>query len=479
MKKSIKKNFLWNSSYQLLLILVPLITIPYVSRVLGATQIGIYSYTYSVAYYFVLFAKLGMDQYGVRLISKTAEDRKVRSEEFCSAWCAQILLSIPIIIIYLIYAFLYNNYREISLLWALWVISAAADVSWLFFGVEEFAMPTIRNFVTKISGIIFIFAFCKDEGDLWAYVLGISLAYFANSAINLPYIGKYIDFQRPKWGKVKEHFIPNIRLFAPVVAVSLYMQFNKVLLGTMSNMEETGFYEYADKIARMPLTVVTALCTVMLPHMTAKLSAGKVDEARNILGKSFWIVTGTAVGVACCISSIASELVPVFLGSGFEPCKIIIPTVALALPFISGSNVLGMQYMLPSGLDRAYTRSVWTGAIVNIIVCLLLIPKIGAMGAAVATILAEGSVLLYQGASLRGALPIGQYMRGIVPFLCVGIVTFILTRLTVRALSGIFEVGWPLLIIETVFVLIYYITIVLIWCKRTNRLNEIISLIRK
>lgn len=478
--QSLRKNFLWNSSYQLLLIIAPLVTIPYVSRVLGAAQVGVYSYTYSIANYFVLFATLGMAQYGVRLVAQAGDDRAERSKRFWSAWAAQLCVAVPIFVVYIVYGLINPaGGRLVALLWGLWVLSASLDVSWLFFGVEEFKTPTIRNFITKVGGIVIILSFCKDQGDLWAYVLGISGAYFANALMLLPFIRRYVDFVRPKWVDIRVHFAPNMHLFAPVIAVSLYMSFDKILLGSISGMEQAGYYEYADKIARMPLAIVTALCTVLLPHMTAKLAAGERNSAIGILGKTIWLVLAAAIGVAFGIAAISPELVPVFLGNGYEPCVFIIPMVAVALPFISASNVIGINYMLPTCMDKLYTRSVWVGAVTNVVLCLLLLHPFGAFGAAIATVLTEVSVLAVQCWSVRNEIPLKTYFSEALPFLCVGILMTIIIRAAVNVSLPVLGLGWPILVLEIVAAIIVYGGLSLVWCWKCGRLSEVLALFKR
>lgn len=474
MAQSIRSNFMWNASYQVLLIIAPVITIPYVSRVLGAEQVGLYSYTYSVAYYFVLFAKLGMDQYGVRLISMAGDNRLERTNSFWSAWASQLCGSSVIILAYFLYSIENpTGGTTIALLWGLWVVSAALDVSWLFFGVEDFKAPTIRNFITKIGGILVILMFCKGRGDLWAYVLGMSASYFANAVAILPFIGRYVDFMIPKWNDVKRHIVPNIRLFAPVVAVSIYMQLNKIILGNLSDMSQAGYYEYADKIARMPLTIVTALCTVMLPHMTAKIASGERRGAIELLGKALWFVLAVAIGVAFGIAAVTPELVPVFLGEGYESCVYIIPVVAIALPLISASNVIGMQYMLPSNEDVAYTKSVWIGALINVAVCVATIPRLGALGASIATVAAEGAVLLVQALAVKEDLPIKKYAVDALPFVCIGIITYLITRIVSCVLVDALGMGWHLLVAEVILAVAVYGAASLMWSRASGHFDDL------
>lgn len=480
MAGTLKGNLVWNSSYQILTVLAPLITVPYVSRVLGPEQVGMYSYTYAIAYYFVLFATLGMAQYGVRLIAETRNDRVARSKCFWSAWAAQLCVSIPVAAVYLIYSLISPvGGRTVALLWGLWVMAAVLDISWLFFGMEEFKLPTIRNFITKAAGIVLILTLCKTENDLWAYILGTSLAFFANSILLMPYIHKYVDFIAPSWDEIRRHFAPNLHLFAPVIAVSLYMQFNKLLLGQFSGLEQVGYFEYSDKIVRLPLTLITALCSVMLPHMTRKLAAGDRKGALRLLGESYWFILALAVGITFGIASISPELVPVYLGTGYDPCKLAIPTEVFALPFISGSNILGMQYLLPSHADKQYSRSVWTGAVVNIICCVAFLGSYGALGAAVATVVAEASVFFYQCWSVRRELPIRIYIGESLPFYVIGVITFAAIRLFVHYAEIAFGVGWVLLLLEILFAILVYGLMAFAWCYKRDKISVLKSFLLK
>ena len=166
-RSKLVKNMVWNTTYQVLSLLIPLLTIPYVSRVLGTDGVGVYSYTYSIANYFVLFATLGMAQYGVREIAKCGNNRERRSKVFCSAWAAQVLVSLPIVCVYILYIIAFSNrdYIASSFLWLFWVVSSSLDISWLYFGVEEIAVPTVRSVITKLVGTFIIFVFCRTSDE--------------------------------------------------------------------------------------------------------------------------------------------------------------------------------------------------------------------------------------------------------------------------------------------------------------------------
>lgn len=480
MSRSLGKNFLWNASYQLLLVIMPLVTTPYLSRVLGAEQVGVYSYTYSITNYFVIFATLGMAQHGVRAIAQAGQDRAARSRTFWSAWAAQLCVAIPVTIAYAVYAALNPaGGTLVALVWGLWVLSAVLDVSWLFFGVEEFKMPTMRSFITKLAGVAVIFIFVKGPEDLWAYCLSLAGAFFANAILLWPFVGHYVDFVKPTWAEVRAHFIPNLRLFAPVVAISLYTALDKILLGSIAGMAETGYYEYSEKLSKMPMAIITALGTVMLPHMTAKLSAGESESAKHLLRNSLWAMEAAAMGLAFGIAVITPEFVPVFFGEGYEPCVYIMPVISIVIPIISASNVIGVQYMLPTCSDKDYTLSVCVGAVVNVALCLVLLKPLGALGCAIATVLTEIAVLAYQCWVVRGQLPLGAYVCDALPFVVCGVLMYAAVRALAVPLMAALGVGWALLGLEILLGGSIYLVFAGLWCWKSGRLATIKGLLKR
>ncbi len=443
--KSVKANFIWNSAYQLLLIVIPLITTPYLSRVLGPEPIGVYSYSFSVANYFVLFATLGMGSYGVRVIAAASDDKTKRSEVFWGAYACQVFVSIVIVLAYGIYTVFLNPLGGVvvALAWMPWVLSAGLDVSWLFFGVEDFKLPTMRSAFTKIISVIAIFLFVKSSADLSVYCFLIAISYLLNSVLIWPFVRRIVDFYKPSFKEILQHFWPNVRLFAPVVAVSVYSSLNKIMLGTISGMDQAGFYEYSEKLSKMPLSLVTALGTVMLPRMTSSLAEGNRNQALGMLSRSMFVMQGAAMAMAFGIAAIAPVFTIVFFGAGFEPCMYIMPILCVVIPLIAASNVIGVQYMLPNYSDRAYTVSVFFGATANVLVNLLLLPRFGAIGAAVATVAAEAMVLCFQCWVVRTELPLGVYFRSSIPFILIGCLMFLL----VRSIPSIFVISGSLLLI--------------------------------
>lgn len=468
-KRSVKINFLLNSAYQILLVITPLVTAPYLSRVLGASQTGVFSYTQSIANYFVMFATLGMSTYGVRVIALCGEDRTARSRAFWSAYGSQFCIAVVVAVVYLVYVFVVHaGGLLVSLVWGLWVLSAVGDISWLLFGCEEFKIPTVRSFATKLASLVIIFGFVHEPGDVWLYVFAVAGSYFVNMILIWPFVRRYVDSYRPNWCEVFAHFKPNIGLFIPVIAVSLYTSLDKIMLGSMSDMSQSGYFQYAEQVSRMPLHVITALGTVMMPRMVSLLTERRRDEAISVLGTSLWFMLVCAFAFAFGIFAVAPEFVPVFLGDGYKPCELLMVVMCGIIPVICVTNVIGKQYLLPSQRDREYTLSLIIGAAVNVTLNIVLIPRFAALGTAIATVAAEVTILVVQALEVRRELPLGRYAAQALPLFLIGIAMALVVRLFVSMAEPCLEMGVYLLVAEILVGAAFYFSATLLYCFATR-----------
>lgn len=469
---SVKKNFLYQAAYQLLLILTPLITTPFLSRVLGASQVGVYSYTYSITNYFVMFIILGMSSYGVREIAACGSDRQKRTEAFWGMFSCQLFASTIVVVVYIVYMLTDpQGGFLLACVWGMWILSAVLDISWLFFGVEEFKIPTIRSIITKLVSLVIIFAFIRTPDDLWIYCAAIAGSYLVNQVLLWPFFRRYVDIRRPSFAGVRQYMLPNLRLFIPVIAISFYVTLDKVMLGAMTDMTQTGFFEYSEKLSRMPMALITAMGTVMLPRMTAELHAGNRDGALVLLRRSIWAMLAMAFALMFGIIAISPEFAPVFLGSEFASCWSLMCVLSIIIPIVSITNVLGRQYLLPTDRDKLFTISVCVGAVVNICCNIILIPHLAAMGAAIATVCAEAAVLVVQVVMTHKELPLLNYLKSSIPFVLCGALMLV----TVRVSANVFNAWWGLsvqgLILEIVVGVVVFGVLAFVWGAITkNRL---------
>lgn len=420
---SIKKNIIYNITYQILILFLPLITTPYIARVIGAEGVGIYSYTYSIVNYFVLCAMLGLNNYGNRSIAAVRDNKEKVSETFFNIYGLQIITTTIMLIMYIIYIiFLSPDNANIAYIQLIFIIATMLDINWFFFGVEEFKLTVVRNTVIKILTVISIFIFVNDSNDLWIYTLIMALGTLFSQLMIWPFIGKYIIWVKPTFKKIRSHLKPNIILFIPVFAMSIYKTMDKIMLGNLTNTIQVGYYENSEKIINVPLSVVVALGVVMLPRMTNLTVNGNSASFKKYIEVSLRFVMFIAIGALAGLSGISSNFIPLFLGNEFKNCIWIVPVLSITIIFISWANVLRTQYLIPRQQDKVYIISTLLGAVVNVIANLIFIPLYGAIGAAIGTILAELSVAIYQTVKVRKDLNVFKYFMNsciyIIPAAC-------------------------------------------------------------
>lgn len=425
-----KKNFVYNIVYQILILIIPLITMPYVSRVLGANGIGIYSYTYSIAYYFMLIAMLGLNNYGNRTIAKVRDSKEKISKEFCSIYALQIIISTTMVISYLLYIHIFEHkYMLISFIQIMYVISSVFDINWFFFGIEKFKLTITRNALIKLTSFVLIFIFVKTPNDVWKYTAILAGSTLLSNIVQFAFLKKYINVVKIHKEDVIKHIKPCIILFLPVIAVSIYKIMDKIMLGMISNITEVGYYENAEKIIQVPLAIITALGTIMLPKVSNMLSNNQETQVKEFLKKTMPFVMFLALPMIFGINAISKEFSIVFFGSEFEKTGQLIKLLSITVLFLSWGNVIRTQYLIPKERDKEYVISAFLGAIINFIMNLIFIPKYQSIGACIGTITAEFIVMFYQTWAVRKELPIFKYAIESLQFLIKSIIMFIVILL--------------------------------------------------
>lgn len=423
--KSIKKNYMYMSIYYILTLIIPILTAPYLARVIGADGVGEYSYTYSIVYYFMLFTLLGVNNYGNRRIAQVRDNKEKMSIEFWSIYSIQLIFGILMIFFYLLYIFIIDNrYLVYSLIEILFIVSSILDINWFFFGIEDFKATITRNILVKIGNIILIFLFVKSQDDVWKYISIMSIMTLISQILMWGFLRKKVYLKRIKLGNIKQHIKPDFILFLPVIAVSLYKIMDKVMLGGMTTVEEVGYYENAEKIINIPLTLITALGTVMLPRMTNVIASGEYDKAKGYIEKSIDLMMFLSLPVCLGLITIGNDFAPIFFGESFKKTGVLIILLSVTIPLVSFANVIRTQYLIPKEKDNVYLISSFLGALINLIINVILIPNLQSIGACIATIIAELVVMLYQVIYVRKELPIKEYIIKAFKFLIKSIIMF-------------------------------------------------------
>ena len=430
-KKSIAKNYIYNMIYQVLILVLPLITTPYLSRVLGAEGIGIYGYTYSIVTYFILFGSLGVAMYGQREIAYAQEHVEARKKVFIEII---IFRFVTIAIASVAYYFLFIKGAEYQIYYQILLIeliAAAFDISWFFQGMEEFKRTVTRNVLVRICSVTLVFILVKTKEDLAKFTLIYSLADLIGNLSLWLYVPKYIKGAKVKNINVLRHLSQITLLFIPQIANQIYKILDTTMIGALvQDKAETGYYEQGQKVIRLLLTVVTSLGVVMVPRMASTYASGDNEKIKNYMKMSFKFVFFLAFPIMFGIISISNAFVPVFFGTGYDKVVILINIISPILILMGMGNVLGTQYLLPTKRQKEYTISVSVGGIVNFILNYILIKQYASIGASIATVLSELIVVIIQfqyikkDISLKNLLEMSwkYFVSGLVMFfVCFGI----------------------------------------------------------
>lgn len=396
-KKSIAKNYIYNLVYQILLMILPLITTPYISRVIGAEGIGIYSYTISITTYFILFGTLGISMYAQREIAYVQSDIKKRSKVF---WEIIIFRAITVSISMIIFYFVFVSRGEYAIYYKVLMIEIFAtcfDISLLFQGLEEFKKILFRNIIVKLISIICIFTFIKGPQDIIKYFVIYVISTFVGNLSLWFYLPKYIEKVKFSELEIFRHIKPTFVLFIPQIATQIYTVLDKTMIGTIIvDKSEVGYYEQAQKIVKLILTIITSLGTVMLPRIANKFANGKKEEIKDNILNSLNFVYFLSIPMIVGIIIVADLFIPMFLGEGYQKSTLIVCVISPIILMIGLSNVVGVQYLLPTKKQKEYTISVIGGAVINFLLNIVLIQKFMSVGAAIATVIAETVVTVIQ-----------------------------------------------------------------------------------
>jgi len=400
--KSIGKNFIFNLLNQIVQALGPVLVMPYISRTLGADNIGLYSYAESMVSYFVLFAILGTNTFGQRSISYLQNNKVERSRAFWETFIFRIVMSTVALIAYGGYMFFVAERSDsvqmstqllIYGIFALNILNVAIDITWFMQGIEEFGKTSLRNMFFRIASIVLIFIFVKDESDTWLYVLFmVCYAFLGNLSLWI-YMPKYLC--KVKGIRPFKDIKTILQLFLPTIAVQLYTVLDKSMLGWLAHgYAENGYYEQSEKIFRIALVAVTALGVVMIPRIARTFKEGNNEKVNDYIYKSYRFVWMMAIPIMLGLIAVTDIFVPVFFGEGYDKCKILIPIFSVLVVIIGLSNVTGIQYFIPTGKQNVLTLTVGVGAVINIVLNLILIPHFYSLGACIASVVAELSITL-------------------------------------------------------------------------------------
>lgn len=387
------KNYLYNLSYQILTIILPIITVPYVTRIFTSEDLGNYGFYNSIVSYFSLFAMLGIGIYGTKQI---AAARNV-SSTFWNIYAIQLTASILALFVYVItLVSIPKMSGMVPIILGIVLLTKMIDISWLFTGKEDFKKITLRNTMVKVAGVISIFTFIKSSEDLYLYIFLIVIFDFLGQFVMWIPAKKFI--KRPSFDTkiIKKNLHPIVLLFLPQVAISLYVVLDRTLLGLLGSYSDVGIYEQGQKLTSILLTVVSSLGAVMLPRVANLLSERKEKEAQNMVRFSFILYNLIIFPMIFGLIAINEIFVKLFLGQNFQDVKYVLYIIVFNIMFIGWTNILGYQVLVVRNKNKEFMLSTTIPAVVSVAVNITVIPFFGYIGASITSVVVEFLVFAIQ-----------------------------------------------------------------------------------
>lgn len=471
-----KKNILLYIANQLLIFLIPLILMPYLARTIGSQGIGVYSYSYSIVSYFMMFGMLGISLYGKREIAKEQKNMYKYSKIFYEIYSIQIVLTIIALVLYIIifYLSIWNNVY--LLIQSIMLLSVLFDISWFYFGLEKFKVIVIRNFLIKIIGFILVLILIKDEGDISKYIFIMGITTLIGQLSSFVGLRKRLIKIKISFANILQRLVPISKLFIPVVAVKLYSIVDKTMIGVFANIDQVAYYQSAEKIVRIPITIITSLGIVMLPRMTYLLKNNILDEFDKYIYKSLMITMFLSFGATFGLIAISDLLVPIYLGENFNSVSLLIIILSPIILFVSFGNVFRTQYILPKGMDTFYTKTVLIASLINILLNLFLIPVFGTVGAVIASITSEGFICIYQSIKIKSKFNFIKYLISLMKFFISGIILLLAVKVIPNLyFSEVINLLFKIIIGMSIYVL--SVTILEIFTKDKTISSEIYKIL--
>lgn len=459
-QKSVEKNYLYNLLYQMLAVVIPLILTPYVSRVLSPEGVGAFSYTTAMAGYFALFGNLGVATYGQLKIAGERADRRRLSRTFEELAVLRLILMTAVLVCYLVFIAVFSREENKSLyrVLVIQILAAMLDITWFLQGMEEFGKIVLRNTLIKLLSVVLIFTLVKKPADLYRYALLVNASTLLGNLSIWPFLPSYLERVPLRELRPFSHLKACLGYFIPSIATTIYLTLDKTMIGwfTASSVEN-GYYEQAHKIEQMAVTVVTSLSVVTMPRMAFLFQNRETEKLRERLEQSMRFVLLLAIPMCFGMAAVSDTFIPLYLGPAFLPSIALLRVFSLLLVVVGLNNAVGKQVLMPMGRQKQYNLAVILGACTNLLLNLLLIPRFYALGAAVASVMAETVILLAFLHFGRDMIRGSWILKSSLKYLLAALLMFAVIRFS----SLVLPEGWPALVLQVLLGIALYFAAVL------------------
>lgn len=426
--KNVAKNFFYQSIFQISKILIPIITIPIVSKALGPTGLGLYNYTNSIVQYFVLVAGLGVGIYGNREIALTLKKNKQRlSNVFWEIFFYKGMISGVALLLFLVVS-TFSEHRLILYAQSLTIVAVLLDISWFFMGIEDFKKTSLSNLFIQVITFILIIFFVKKPSDVLIYTIIQASGILLSQVIIWPFTKQYIHFVKVTVKECLGHARQSIEFFIPQVSIILYTNLNKTILGIVLGSAAVGYFSNSLQLNNVIVTVITTLDIVLLPYMTGLFASDHKEKIIQTMDVTLHVQLFFSIPLMFGMLTIYDKLVPWFFGNEFLFINQVIPLFSILIVIIPLGMSVARQYLMPVGKIRKYNQSVIIGAVINVTLNLILLPMIGFFGVVIANIVAEIFVTLVRCISFVKDTSFKFQGKKIAIFIFAGILMSLITR---------------------------------------------------
>lgn len=387
MLNRITRNYLYNALYQVFILLMPIIVTPYLARVLGPDNLGIYSYVFSVTNVISILTLIGIYNYGNRQIAYERNDKQKMSQTFWEIMLLRVFIAIVGSAVYFAVAFYLKKFTIYFLHYYCFLLATYIDCTWLYVGVEDMRPAVLKNFFAKLVGVICIFIFVKQSTDIGKYLLILGTSILVANLVAYVELGKYIELVKINVHNLWRHIKDSIWLFLPTIASLIYLQVDKIMIEWLTGQTaQVAFYDNAEKIIMIPLTFITVLSTVMMPRIANEHKQGNKDKINNLIVRAAKTALFLSFPMTFGIAAVASGFIPWYLGKDFLP---VIGALYCLCPMVVSNaleGISGKQYFTATNQIRILTIAYTSTALLNVVLNLILIPKFNFYGAVIATL---------------------------------------------------------------------------------------------
>ena len=472
---SIKKNIFYSSILTVSGYLFPLLTFPYITRVLGVKNIGVCNFVDSIVQYFIYFSMMGMMTVGIREIARAKGDRKLLSKTFSELLSLNLLATLIAVIILLICTMCIpqmSEHKSMFFIGSAKILANTLLIEWLFKGIEDFKYITLRSVIIRGLYVIAVFIFVRKAEDYQTYFLLTSLMVVVNAAVNIVYSRKFVSFTL-RGVNMTPYVKPFLILGSYLLLTSMYTTFNVAYLGFVGDTTEVGYYTTATKLYLIIMSFFTAFTGVMMPRMSSLIAEGKIQDFRRLIDKSINALLAFAFPLIIIGEICAPQIIRIIAGEGYEgaifPMRIVMPLMAI----IGYEEVIVLQVLSPMKKDTAILKNSFIGAIVGILLNILIVPRYLSVGTSIVWVMSECTVMLaaqyYVSKYIEYKMPVLSFIKRLLYSLPIVIVLFFINRriesvwislIVVSGISLIYCVFIELYILRNELIREYYLILI-------------------